>query len=51
VEEISRQPSIQAVVWALLAAFTQIYSGNKEQKAEWKDLEKLVAVLPEKKCI
>jgi hypothetical protein len=27
-EEISRQPSIQTVVWLLLAAFSQVYSEN-----------------------
>jgi hypothetical protein len=29
-EEISKQPSIQATVWVLLADFSQIYNENHE---------------------
>jgi hypothetical protein len=39
VEEISRQHSIQVVVWLLLAAVKQNYSKNWELKAEQKNLE------------
>jgi hypothetical protein len=35
-EEISRQHSIQAVLWALLAVFTQVYNENEDQNAEQK---------------
>jgi hypothetical protein len=38
-EEISKR-HIQAVPWLLLAAFSQVYSENQEQKAEQKDLKK-----------
>lgn len=38
-EEISRHPNIQAVAWGLLAAFSQIYNDNQEQKTEVKDLK------------
>jgi hypothetical protein len=38
-EEISKQYSIQAVVWWLLAAFNQAYRENWEQKAEQKNLK------------
>jgi hypothetical protein len=37
-EEISKR-HIQAVPWLLLAAFSQVYSENQEQKAEQKDLK------------
>jgi hypothetical protein len=32
-EEISRQSSIQGVSWVLMAAFSQVWSNNPEQKA------------------
>jgi hypothetical protein len=32
-EEISKQPSIQATVWVLLADFSQIYNENHEKKS------------------
>jgi hypothetical protein len=32
-KEISRQPSIQAATWILLAASSQVYSENQEQNA------------------
>jgi hypothetical protein len=35
-EEISRQYSIQAVAWILLAAFSYSFTDNDEEKAEWK---------------
>lgn len=35
-DKISKQPKIQAVVWVLLAAFSQIYSENWEQKQSTK---------------
>jgi hypothetical protein len=38
-EEMLGQPSIQAVAWLLLAAFSQIYNENWEQKAEQKNLK------------
>jgi hypothetical protein len=40
VEEISREYSIQTMAWLLLMAFSQVYSENWEQKAEWKYLKK-----------
>jgi hypothetical protein len=40
-EEISRQASFQSVAWLLLTAFSQVYSENCEQKAEWKYLKSL----------
>jgi hypothetical protein len=39
IEEISKQPRNQATIWILLAAFSHIYSGNWEQKAEHKNLK------------
>lgn len=33
-EDFSRVCNIQAVAWVLLAAFSQIYSGNQEQNAK-----------------
>lgn len=44
-EEISKQCSIQAVACVLLNAFSQIYSENQEQRAEWKDLKILTVWL------
>jgi hypothetical protein len=41
VEEISKQPSIQAVAWLLLDAFSQVYSENQEQRTEQKFLKNL----------
>jgi hypothetical protein len=35
-EEISREQSIQAVAWLLLAAFSQIYSRTREKKQNGK---------------
>jgi hypothetical protein len=40
-EEISRQPIIQAIAWILLVAFNQICSENWEQKSGQKDLKNL----------
>jgi hypothetical protein len=40
VEEISGQPSIQAVAWLLLANFVKIYSRNGT-KSEQKDLKNM----------
>lgn len=37
-EEIYSEPNIQAITWVLLAAFSQIYSGNQERTAELNDL-------------
>jgi hypothetical protein len=42
VEETSRQPRVQAAAWGYLAAFSQVYYENWEQKAEqgdWKNLK------------
>lgn len=40
VKDISREPSLWAVVWILLTAFSQIYSKNKKQMAAKQDLRK-----------
>jgi hypothetical protein len=39
-EEMSRQPSLQTVTWAMPAIFSHIYSEDWKQKAERKDLKK-----------
>lgn len=41
VEDISRQHSLQGVTWILLAAFSQVYSDNQEQRLECRDLKNL----------
>lgn len=41
VQQISRQPNIQAVTRVLLAVFSQIYCENLGQTAEQKKIEKL----------
>lgn len=41
VEEISGKPIIQALTSLLLAAFSQIYCGNCEEKAVQEDLKYL----------
>jgi hypothetical protein len=48
VEEISGQPSIQAVAWVQLTAFCLVYSENQEQKAKQKDLK--TCTLPRKEA-
>jgi hypothetical protein len=47
VEEHCKQPSIQAVIWLLLSAFSQIYSENRKQKSKTEGVLK-IAVWPEK---
>jgi hypothetical protein len=41
VEDISRQPSVWAVAWLFLAAFSQAYNENCVQKTEQKGLKNL----------
>jgi hypothetical protein len=40
-EKVSRQSNTQAVAWLLLSTFIQVYSKNREKRAEQKDLGKL----------
>jgi hypothetical protein len=49
VKVVSIQHSIQAMTWLLLAASSQDYSENQEQKVEWKDFK--CAIWPEKKWV
>jgi hypothetical protein len=39
--KFSRQHSIQALAWVLLAAFSLIYTEIQGQKADWMDLKTL----------
>lgn len=49
--EISRQPSVQAMAWVLLDAFSQINSKNQERNSGHKDLKTFSFSTRKEACI